>query len=119
MTDTTSDRLTALNERPTPVKRVRRGRKLSVRAAIGITLIVVWTLDAATGFLLYVAPSGRRSGQQELLLGITKQAWGDIHWWLSVAAIAVTVVHVAVDWRTFRACVRHLAHRSPACQPAP
>lgn len=66
---------------------------------------------------MYVAPSGRRSGWNELLFGLTKRAWADVHWWVSLAAVAVTVVHVAIDWKTFRACVRHLTHahrRAPA-----
>ena len=89
-----------------------------MRASIGITLIAVWTLATLTGVLLYVAPTGKASGRQPLLFGITKNGWGDIHWWISLVAVIVTVIHVAVDWKTFRACVRHLAHAHGA-SPAP
>jgi len=80
----------------------RRGSRLSARAGIGVTLIAVWSVATLTGVLLYVAPDGRRSGQKTLLLGLTKTNWADIHWWVSLAAVAVTVVHVVVDWKTFR-----------------
>ena len=90
----------------------RRRSRLSIRAAIGITLIAVWSVATLTGVLLYVAPTGRRSGQNDLLFGLTKTTWGNVHWWVSLAAVAVTIVHVIVDWRTFRACVRHIVHAS-------
>ena len=88
----------------------RRGSRLSTRAAIGITLIAVWAGATLTGVLLYVSPEGRRAGQNEVLFGLTKTTWGDIHWWISLAAVGVTIVHVIVDWRPFRACVRHVLH---------
>ncbi len=104
-------RAAATQERAgTPGRRPRRGQKLSWRAAIGIALIATWGVATFTGILLYVAPTGRRAGQQELLLGLTKETWGDIHWWVSLVAVVITVIHVAVDWKTFRACVRHLTH---------
>jgi hypothetical protein len=90
--------------------RRRPGGRLSTRAVIGITLVAVWAAATLTGVLLYVAPDGRRSGSAELLFGLTKSSWGDVHWWVSLAAVAVTVVHLVVDWKTFRSCVRHLVH---------
>jgi len=93
-----------------PVARKRPGRRLSLRAGVGMALMALWSVATLTGVLLYVAPAGRRSGWNELLFGLTKRAWGDIHWWVSLAAVAVTIVHVTIDWRTFRACARHLTH---------
>jgi hypothetical protein len=72
--------------------------------------MVLWSVTTLTGVMLYVAPTGRRSGWNELLFGLTKHVWADVHWWASIAAVVVTIVHVTIDWRTFRACVRHLAH---------
>ncbi len=93
-----------------PNGRPRHGSRLSLRAGIGITLIAVWSVATVTGVLLYVAPTGRRSGQNDLLFGLTKTTWGDVHWWVSLVAVGVTIAHVIVDWRTFRACVRHVVH---------
>lgn len=86
------------------------GSKRRVRAVVGITLLVTWALSTVTGVLLELAPDVRRAGQQTLL-GVTQHTWGDLHWWVSVAAVAVTVVHLVLDWRTFRGCLRTLAHR--------
>jgi len=85
------------------------------RAWVAIMLIVVCSLAAFTGFLLWLAPAGPRSGQLPLLLGLTKSQWGDVHFWISMAALAVALIHVAIDWRALRGCIRYLTsvHRSP------
>jgi hypothetical protein len=83
--------------------------KARIRAVVAILLMVTWTVAAASGFLLWLAPTGPRSGQIPLLLMLTKSAWGDIHFWVSVLASAITVVHVMIDWHALRGCVRHLA----------
>jgi hypothetical protein len=102
---------------PTPTRwpATRDGlSRRQVRALVGITLLVSWVLATLTGVLLEVAPEVPRAGQQELLFGLTQRTWGDIHWWVSVLAVAVTVVHLATDWRTFRGCLRAMTHRT-AC----
>lgn len=53
------------------------------------------------------------------LLFLTKQQWGDVHFWIAVVAIIVTVIHIAADWRALRGCIRYLSsiERSPvACR---
>ena len=79
-----------------------------VRAVVAVLLIVVWSLAAFSGILLWLAPVGPRAGQALLLLGLTKRAWGDLHFWVSMAALAVTVVHIVVDWRALCGCIRYL-----------
>ena len=89
--------------------------KVYARAVVAIMLITVWVLVALTGLLLWLAPSGARSGQQILLFGVTKSGWGDIHFWIAVATFAVTVVHIIIDWKALRGVIRYLTsvHRSP------
>ena len=89
--------------------------KVYLRSVIAIILFVVWGLVASSGLLLWLAPTGARSGQQPLLLGLTKSEWGDIHFWFAVATFVVTAIHVIIDWKALRGCVRYLAttHRSP------
>lgn len=117
--DSTPDSRAASAEQPdVPPHPHHRGVRLSIRAGIGITLIAVWSIATLTGVLLYVTPEGRRSGQNEVLLGLTKSTWGDVHWWISLAAVAFTVVHVIIDWKTFRSCVRHVVHADGASLPA-
>jgi len=89
--------------------------KVYARAVVAIMLVTVWSLVALTGLLLWLAPEGRQAGRQLLLLGLTKNEWGDIHFWIAVAVLTVTVVHIIIDWKALRGVVRYLAsvHRGP------
>jgi hypothetical protein len=84
-----------------------------LRAVIGIALITSWSLVVVSGLVLWTAPPGPRAGRRVLLLGIMKREWADLHLWLSLAALAVTAAHVAVDWRMFCSAMRSLV-RSPS-----
>ena len=66
---------------------------------MAIALIIVWGLTALTGLLLWLAPSGQRAGKQLLLFDLTKSEWGDIHFWVAVAVLIVTLVHIIIDWK--------------------
>ena len=89
--------------------------KIYARAVVAIMLITVWSLVALTGLLLWLAPSGPQSGRQPLLFELTKGEWGDIHFWIAVATVAVTLIHLIIDWRALRGVIRYLTsvHRSP------
>ena len=89
--------------------------KVYARAVVAIMLIAGWSLSALTGFLLWFAPPGPRAGRQVLLLGLTKSEWNDIHFWVSVVAIVVTLIHVVLDWRALRGVIRYMTsvHRAP------
>ena len=62
-----------------------------------------------SGFLLWIAPSGPRSGYRLLFLGLTKREWGDLHLWFSLIALGVTLLHVVIDWRGLYGCLHYLA----------
>jgi len=79
------------------------------RAVIAIVMMVTWSLVTVSGFLLWMAPSGPRSGHRLLFLGLTKQGWGDLHLWFSLAALGVTLLHVFIDWRGLCGCLHYLA----------
>jgi hypothetical protein len=83
--------------------------KAYVRAWVAIALFISWGISAFTGFLLWAAPSGFRSGRSLLLFELSKGQWDDIHFWFSVAAIAITVIHIIIDWRVLTACMRLMA----------
>jgi len=89
--------------------------RIYARAVVAITLIITWGLMAVTGLLLWLAPSGPRSGRELLLLGLTKQEWGDVHFWIAVATVVVTLVHIIIDWKALRGVIRYLTsvHRRP------
>jgi len=82
--------------------------KVYARAVTAILLIAAWSLVGLTGLLLWLAPSGQRAGQQILLLGLTKHEWGDIHFWIGVATVAVTLIHLIIDWKALRGVIRYL-----------
>ncbi|MFC1902636.1 DUF4405 domain-containing protein [Chloroflexota bacterium] len=89
--------------------------KVYARAVVAIMLITVWSLVALTGLLLWLAPSGQRSGQQLLLFELTKSEWGDVHFWIGVATAVVTIMHLIIDWRALVGVIRYLTsvHRDP------
>ncbi len=83
--------------------------KTYVRAVIAVAMMVVWSLVTLSGFLLWLAPHGPRSGYQILLFSLTKREWGELHLWFSLAAIGVTIAHLIIDWRGLCGCLRYLA----------
>ncbi len=88
----------------------RRPIKIRVymRAVTAILLLIVWALVTFTGILIWAAPSGPRSGQRPLLFDLTKSEWGDIHFWVAAATVAVTLVHIIIDWKALRGVIRYL-----------
>jgi len=82
--------------------------KVYARAIIAIALIVAWLSSAISGLILWLAPDVRQAGQQPLLFGITKNNWGEIHFWICVVVVAVTILHIVVDWKALRGVIRYL-----------
>ena len=93
-----------------------------LRSIIAIAMMAVWSLVVLSGFLLWLAPHGPRSGRRALLFDLTNQEWGELHLYFSLAAIALTIAHLIIDWRGLCGCVKYLAgvHRqgSPANREA-
>ena len=82
--------------------------KTYARSVIAVLLLTAWPIVAASGLLLWLAPEGQRAGQATLLFDLTKHQWTDVHFWLSISAVSVTLVHVLIDWRALRGCLRYL-----------
>jgi hypothetical protein len=82
--------------------------KVIARAMTAIALIIVWPLSAFSGLILWLAPDVRRAGQQPLLFGITKQNWGEIHFWICVAVVIVTIAHMIIDWKALVGVIHYL-----------
>jgi hypothetical protein len=89
----------------TPTRRV--SGQVRLRGFIALSMIALWMIVGLTGFLLEFAPSGQRSGHLAIFL-LTKTQWGDIHFWMSIAAGALTIIHLMVDWKALKACARYL-----------
>ena len=88
--------------------------KAYARAVVAVLLLASWSLAFLTGWLLWFAPHGPQSGRIPMLFGLTKPLWGDIHFWICLLASGVTVLHIAIDWKALKGCLRYLTttHRS-------
>jgi uncharacterized protein (DUF486 family) len=82
--------------------------KQKIRGLISLALLVSWGIAALSGFILYLAPEGQRSGRTILFLNLTKQGWSEIHTWISFLALAVTLLHIVVDWKILVAVIKYL-----------
>ena len=101
------------------MKRNPVNAKVYARAIISMMLIIVWVLVAVSGVILWVAPTGSRSGQALLLFELTKNDWKEIHLWVAVATLVVTIVHIIIDWKALRGVIRYLVsvHRDTFAEP--
>jgi hypothetical protein len=81
--------------------------KAYIRAAITITLIVVWNWAVLTSFLLYLGPSGLRSGWPVTFF-LTRGEWRDALFWTGMVATLITIIHLAVDWLVLQGCIHYL-----------
>jgi len=86
--------------------------RLRLRAVFSSIMVFGWVVVAVTGFLLYFAPTGRRSGWIEILW-LTKSEWKDVHFWVSVSIALVTVGHVVLNRKGLRRAFRTLAGLPP------
>lgn len=67
--------------------------------------MVNWLLYAGfcaltgTGLLLsFRMPPGSRGGRGLEFLGLGRHDWGDVHLWIALAVIALTVAHLVLNW---------------------
>ncbi|MBN2265253.1 MAG: DUF4405 domain-containing protein, partial [Candidatus Aminicenantes bacterium] len=69
---------------------------------------------AAVGLLMaFVIPEGRvEIGQSKFFLGLHRHQWGDIHLFLSLAFMALAVVHIVLAWSWVKGKARALFGRA-------
>lgn len=68
--------------------------------ASNLALYLIFCGLAGTGLLMkYRLPPGSRGGHGLSALGMTRHEWGDIHLWLAWAVLAITLLHMALNWR--------------------
>ena len=71
----------------------------------------------ATGLILrFALPPG--SNRSLALWGLTRHQWGDLHFWLALAALGVVVIHLVLHWTWVVSVVRRwiigAAHGAPS-----
>lgn len=76
---------------------------------IDVVAFVGFLFLTSTGILLrYMLPPG--SGRWADVWGLTRHAWGDVHFWVSLAFFTVLSLHLFLHWRTALALIRGRAH---------
>ena len=82
--------------------------KNKIRGLVSLGLLISWTISALSGFILYLAPEGQRSGRVILLFGLAKHGWSEFHTWASFLALGITILHVIIDWHILVAVIKLL-----------
>ncbi|MEW6405231.1 MAG: DUF4405 domain-containing protein [Chloroflexota bacterium] len=95
------------SELPASSRRNQARAQVRMRGLIAVSMLALWSVVTATGFLLYFTSGGPRTGRLVTLF-LTKQQWGDLHFWMSIAAEAMTLIHLIVNWNALKACARFL-----------
>lgn len=55
---------------------------------------------AGTGLLLHFQlPPSSRGGRGLTFYGLDRHEWGDIHLWIAYSVIALSILHVALNWQ--------------------
>ena len=71
----------------------------------GLVTALVWLgiVEALSGFVLWFAlPSGGGNGRraiEQAFWSLTRHTWIDIHDWVAVALIAISIVHLGIHWK--------------------
>ncbi len=65
-----------------------------------LLLWLLFCVMSGTGLLIaYRLPPGSRGGHGLSALGWTRHEWGDLHFWVSLAFLALLLIHLALHWR--------------------
>lgn len=86
----------------------RRNPLVYTKGIIGILLLTVWSAVLGTGIIMWLAPHGQGRGSEPVLFSLTRHDWGDLHLYLALTAVVITIVHVVIDWKPFVNCVKHV-----------
>lgn len=66
---------------------------IAVKASLFYSMLGLGLLTLITGFILYLWPHGQRAGRL-IFLGVNRSAWGELHTYISLIAIALIIVHL-------------------------
>ncbi|MFQ3241100.1 MAG: hypothetical protein ACI9JZ_000784 [Lentimonas sp.] len=79
---------------------MKPGLKNPLMRTINLSLYLSFCGLAGTGALLtWRLVPGSRGGRGLSVLGLGRHDWGDIHFWLGVVFIAMTVFHLLLNWQ--------------------
>ncbi len=85
-------------------------KRTRLNLVVDLAAIVLLLGMIATGFILWFPlPPGTETTRT--LWGLTRYSWGHVHAWISLALLAVLLVHVALHWKWLVSVVgRRLGH---------
>ncbi len=103
-------RLLLTGRRNATGRTVRRPKAIVfVRAVVVVAMLSLVPAVIISGVVPWLAADGQRSGQQLLLLAVTKRGWADIHTAVSVGAVILALTHLVVVRSGLAADIRLLA----------
>lgn len=74
--------------------------KTVLRRILNLLLYLSFCVMIGSGLLLaYRLLPGSRGGQGLTLLGWGRHDWGDLHTWVSYVFIALTILHLVINWK--------------------
>lgn len=82
--------------------------KIYSKGIIALMLLIFWTGVATTGIIMWMAPHGQGMGSKSFFLNMNRHDWGDIHLYLALTAIILTIIHVIIDWKQFVNSLKHI-----------
>jgi len=86
--------------------------KQKIRGLVSLNLLFFWIASTLSGFILYLALEGQRSGRAILLFGLTKHDWVSVHTWISFIFLGIILLHVIIDWRLLIVIIKLLLNGS-------
>lgn len=88
--------------------------KVWLRAIVDISLLLSWTVATFTGVILWpdigLTPEPPNKGEKVMLWSLTTGEWGTIHTYASLAAVAITLLHIWLDWKALKGAIKYLIH---------
>ena len=77
----------------------RRGGRAALNFWVDIATGVVFAAMVGSGLLAkWILPPGSRGGTGLIWLGQGRHFWGDVHFWLGAAMLALVIVHIWLHW---------------------
>lgn len=79
-------------------------KKTDVNFVVDFSALVGFLMLVSTGLLMYlVLPP--RSGRN-MVWGLTRHEWGDIHFWVSMIFLGLIVVHTLLHWNWIKCMMK-------------
>lgn len=90
--------------------------RMRIRAVVSATMVPGWVVAAASGLVPYLLIGRGREAASAGVLWLGRAEWMSLHVWMSVAMVAFTLAHVALNRRGVTKAVKIVAgvERRPA-----